>query len=1081
MSVRRFSVYSFFAVILSTFSLCYSDTNLLINPGFENIADGNWVRRNCTFAYTNEQHRNGSYSGKASDRTATWQGLQQSLLGKLKDGNSCTISAWVRLNNAASDTVRITIQKTVDGVTSYDGVASGTANNTGWVYLSGNYTLTAPGNISVLYVYFEGPAIGVNFYVDDANVAVTQYVPPPPVDNSVKAQFCWMQQYSGSATGSDYAQDIALDSAGNVYVTGYAKNTGTNYDFATIKYSPDGTPVWTRTYNNPGSYTDYATAMAVDANSDIVVAGCSYTTTGYDGIIVKYTSSGNQLWAKAYNYSGTGDDIFYDVAVDSSRNIYAIGERNGDCLIVKFTPDGNVAWTKIYNGSANGYDSLYSLALDASGNVYACGESAGIGTDQDCLVLKYSSAGNLLWAKTYNGPANGWDLLEAIAVDSAGNAYVTGSVETATDSDYITIKYAPDGNLLWTASYTGTAWGWDESYAITLTSDGNVAVTGYSQGTTSADAATVKYNSQTGAQVWASRYNGTGNSTDYTEAIAADSRGNVYVAGRSTEGSSMDYLTICYGPDGTMFWKMSYNGPASQMDIATAIAVSGDEVYVTGRCADSSGKFDYGTVKYTPFYVDGQADASIRYQVLEGFGASNTWSGNGIVALGNYNPAIFDVIFGDLGLDILRLRNTYGYGDNYITNSAQTIAAGRARTGRPLKILLCSWAPSANLKSNGALNGGGNATLARDEYGNYRYNDYAQWWYDSIVYYRSLGISPDYVSMQNEPDYDAAWDSCRFDPTENGAVAGYDQAFDAFSVKIATLPNPPKMLAPETAGFISLADYINALIDRSPVYGYDHHLYNGGGGVDNPDAYIPAMTNFATAFNDKPRMQTEFSKGDVVPLTFTDSMNLALMMHNSLVVEGASSYMYWELAYSAPQGLVMITPTSWTINPVYYAFKHYSAFTDPNWQRIEASTTDPNLRISAYISPNNNQISIVIINPSYNFTTLDISSLGNFNAVSGKIYRTIATENCALIGEYEEGVSVTLPAKSIVTVALTGNTSSCSNPPAGDLNHDCQVDFFDIVALGASFTGSQANHLTLKNIADTWLQCGLANPADCWQ
>jgi hypothetical protein len=108
------------------------------------------------------------------------------------------------------------------------------------------------------------------------------------------------------------------------------------------------------------------------------------------------------------------------------------------------------------------------------------------------------------------------------------------------------------------------------------------------------------------------------------------------------------------------------------------------------------------------FGVTGQIDTSVRYQKLEGFGAANVWSGSTLVSLGNYDPNIYDVLFGDLGLDILRLRNSYGYtaSYNYINNCQHTITNARARTGRPLKILISSWSPQASLKSNGRTDQG---------------------------------------------------------------------------------------------------------------------------------------------------------------------------------------------------------------------------------------------------------------------------------------------------------------------------------------------------------------------------------------
>lgn len=434
--------------------------------------------------------------------------------------------------------------------------------------------------------------------------AVCLFAVSESVFAAVPPQTIWTQRYNDTANNSDYAKDIAVDSTGNVIVTGFAKNTGTSYDFVTIKYTPDGNTVWTNTYNRSSSSPDYAKALAADANSNVIVAGYGYiAATGYDGIIVKYAPGGSRLWTAVYNYSAASDDRFYDVATDANGNIYAVGRSNDDALLVKYTPDGSLAWTRTCRGSKyydSYYNSFYQLAVDANGDVYACGESAELYTGQDCLTAKYSPDGTLLWVQTYNGPVDGWDLLEAIALDSAGNVYVAGSVETETDSNYVTIKYSPDGNSLWTAFYGGVESGWDEAYAITVDSGGNIVVTGYSEGAASpSDIATVKYNSATGSEVWAKRYTGAGNFTDFAEAIAADSSGNVYVHGRSYEVNSTDYVTICYQSDGTERWKMNYDGPAMLTDIGNAMALDGNSVYVTGYSMNSAGNYDYATVKYT--------------------------------------------------------------------------------------------------------------------------------------------------------------------------------------------------------------------------------------------------------------------------------------------------------------------------------------------------------------------------------------------------------------------------------------------------------------------------------------------------
>jgi hypothetical protein len=414
-------------------------------------------------------------------------------------------------------------------------------------------------------------------------------------------QIDWTARYNGTANSHDYATDMAIDSNGFVYVSGYAKNVSTNEDFVTIKYTPDGNTVWTKTYNRIGGSPDYSEAITIDANSNVVVAGRSKlpTSLNNDGAVIKYNSSGTQLWVKTYNSAGDSEDSFSDVVTDAGGNIYISGTANGDGLIIKYTPNGDIAWVRTYNGTGNGYDALYKLVIDSNSDIYACGESTGADTGRDCLIVKYSSAGTLLWAQTYDGQDHFWDGLGAMAIDSAGNVYVTGSVETIFDSNYVTMKYSPAGGRLWTAFYTGTATGWDYSYAIAVSSDGNVVVTGYSEGATSVDAATIKYNSATGAQIWASRYNGAGDSTDYANAIAADNFGNVYIHGTSVESGSADYLTICYDSNGVKNWKMNYNAN-SLADIGSAqIIVDNSNMYVTGYSMASINNYDYATIKYT--------------------------------------------------------------------------------------------------------------------------------------------------------------------------------------------------------------------------------------------------------------------------------------------------------------------------------------------------------------------------------------------------------------------------------------------------------------------------------------------------
>jgi O-glycosyl hydrolase len=521
----------------------------------------------------------------------------------------------------------------------------------------------------------------------------------------------------------------------------------------------------------------------------------------------------------------------------------------------------------------------------------------------------------------------------------------------------------------------------------------------------------------------------------------------------------------------------------------------------------------------------GEVDAGTTYQELEGFGAAiGFWETFLPWELSEPDRnSLFDILFDESGFDIHRIRNTYGYDSDYIVDSANIIAAGKARNPS-LKIMISAWTPQPSLKDNNDIIGGDNATLAKDanDPNNsapyyYVYKKYAKWWADSLTDWSNHGVDVDYLSIQNEPDYDATnYDSCRFDPNETPTIAGYNLAFEAVYQELYSRmgPNIPKMLAPEVLGIYNPGTYINNLVDANHVYGYAHHLYAGGGDVGNPDGFIPLMTNLRNNFSDRPLMQTEFSKlgsiegGDVT--TFPDAMSLALLLHDSLVFENASTYIYWELISWTPVGLVSFTWQSgytYFVNPLYYAFKQYAAFTDPGWHRVEASTDLGDLgdlRISAFKSPDNQQLSIMIINLADDSINLSLN-LNGFLQSNSEIYRTSATENAIYVGPFYGKVGLLeLPAQSITTIHSNNTVpSNCDEvQDAGfgltsDTDGDCYVNYEDLKIItdhwldtdctgpehceGADFapTDGAVNLLDLSRFAEQWLWCNDPEDSNC--
>jgi hypothetical protein len=299
--------------------------------------------------------------------------------------------------------------------------------------------------------------------------------------------FVWAKSVGG--TGTDIANAVAVDAAGNVYTTGYFEGTADfdpgvgisnltsagGDDVFVSKLNSSENFVWAKSLGG-GNY-DAANAVFVDASGNVYVAGYFEGTAdfdpgvgtvnltsagGTDGFVSKLDSSGNFVWAKSFG--GVGTDIANAVAVDASGNVYTTGYFHGtadfdpgvgisnltsaggaDGFVSKLDSSGNFVWAKSFDGT--GTDIASSVAVDASGNVFTTGRflgtvdfDRGAGTANltsagslDAFVLKLNSSGNFVWAKSVGGV--GHDVANAVAVDASGNVYVAGYFEGTADFD----------------------------------------------------------------------------------------------------------------------------------------------------------------------------------------------------------------------------------------------------------------------------------------------------------------------------------------------------------------------------------------------------------------------------------------------------------------------------------------------------------------------------------------------------------------------------------------------------------------------------------------------------------------------
>ncbi len=238
-------------------------------------------------------------------------------------------------------------------------------------------------------------------------------------------------------------------------------------------------------------------------------------------------------------------------------------------------------------------------------------------------------------------------------------------------------------------------------------------------------------------------------------------------------------------------------------------------------------------VKTTTDQLTITIDPSDLRQEMIGFGGALTWYSNWVTGNSKLNE-ISDLMFTDLGIDIIRFKNWY-YPDNYpsvktttsmtadgsnlawdATNTLYSIAHQR---NPKIKILLSSWGPPPSLKSNGQLTEG---TLKKDNSG--AYDDFSQYWIDVLD---NVPFNPDYISIQNEPTFvNPGWTTCQWSNIETGSLPNYNIAFNKVYDRIKTRSFVPLMMGPESANIPTFTSFANDLRTNTNCSVYAFHPYD---------------------------------------------------------------------------------------------------------------------------------------------------------------------------------------------------------------------------------------------------------------
>jgi hypothetical protein len=405
----------------------------------------------------------------------------------------------------------------------------------------------------------------------------------------------WTNYYGGPVNGDDRPNAAAISSStGNVIVTGGTVGNDWQAHGATIMYSSAGQPLWTNEFRRPGAIEDNPVSVVLDHSGNVVVRGHTVSPMGdTDFATVKYSATGVPVWTNYYGHVENGHDATgwqTCVAVDLQDNVLVAGDSQGiardwyssSLAIIKYSRTGEPLWTNRFNTLPNGVHALYGLAVDSSGNAIAVGQAYDNRDLREAgYVIKYSSTGLPIWTNYLSHVRP-----QAVALDAADNVVVAclapkevGPFEPV--DDILTIKYSPAGTVLWSnliqhregaphaglitmildssanafvsAESTGLAklsatgrleWRNSSAGALGVDGAGNVFVMPVTVAANSLTE-TIKYSS-TGVPLRTNLFAGT-----FSGALSVDTDGNVLLAGSTWTGVDYNWVAVKYAAEVT--------------------------------------------------------------------------------------------------------------------------------------------------------------------------------------------------------------------------------------------------------------------------------------------------------------------------------------------------------------------------------------------------------------------------------------------------------------------------------------------------------------------------------------------------
>ena len=319
-----------------------------------------------------------------------------------------------------------------------------------------------------------------------SSFAILQFLFVVAVRGAVASCDLWTYGYNSPASDVDQALGAAFDQTGNLVVAGFENrpDLGQDKDWRVTKLDRSGAVVWSRSFASAGGTEDVANAVTTDNSNNVVVAGWS----SGNWLVRKYTAAGDDMWFAAGSVAGAA----LSVACDSTGNVFVTGYESGApgtaVVTRKYLSTGSLVWSRSHYASSSNEAEGCGIAVTAQGGSVVGGYAVGPGGDPDWLILKYDTAGNLQFARTYDGSGGGGDKLSGIAVAPDGRIVAAGTLggEPPTRPTWSVASFDSEGSQVWQRVVMG-AFDASDRVEVAVDSGGRIATVGFPCNSSSAN------------------------------------------------------------------------------------------------------------------------------------------------------------------------------------------------------------------------------------------------------------------------------------------------------------------------------------------------------------------------------------------------------------------------------------------------------------------------------------------------------------------------------------------------------------------------------------------------------------------